>query len=1012
MSNNISNQSSKATNGAKSNNNQRSRRRRKARPKKQPETVENHTFSSDDDDFDNEDVELCLICCERLVYVAIGPCNHAAICANCTIRQRVLYKNRTCSLCKANIDHYVVTSDVEKRTWESWSDNIFGESCGGRLIKQSTCPDAFFDKTDSEYMKSVALLVGFACGQCNHANSGSVEQLKTHLKKDHKTFLCNVCVSTGRRFVSELPRFNKSQLERHNIKGEPTEGLRGHPPCNFCRPKRFYDDESLYHHMIEKHYSCDVCKAMGNGNRFFRNYQMLETHFSDAHYACEQVECKLKRFVVFPNEIDLQGHMATNHPNIKFNRKISVNFTVGRGMERGNASSEVDDTMTFSDDFMRTYSSTNARRGVGRSSNGSAASVVVGGGAVRVENAFPSLQEQKREQDEQSARNSGGRGGGGGGNGGHAGSNARNWVGTGRGLATVLGTGRNIRNSRNFPGLSRPQLNSAQDFPGLPGGGGGGGGGGSNSKSRHPLTAARTAHFVPSQQQQQSSKVHGKIRKDEDPFEGMSKKKRNNKPPQTSTGGSGGIVWECGRCTLVNKSTNRCTACGAWAQHGRQVSVPTGPTSSSMSSSIPQGIARAASSSSTTTTTSSTTTATVAHRKKQAMEKQKMIAETIRSILKPDRFKMFQRLCGSYAKQNISAKEYFMSVQRLCSYIELNQFWKDLLEMLPNDAMRNPLKELYHEAVLIRQEKDRAASNWSTQGNANRKMGGGGSSSSSVGNGSGGIRNHKKKEKTKLKGTTDVPSSVEEWIQLNGGGGQKTTMAGAVPSAPSAPTTDYPSLPSSSRNTIKLHRASSKKKNNIVLANPITEVKDSKVHGKVNKDDDPFASAVAAKRKKKVATEQQQSLVASEDEDTVTNAIISSFSSSFASSSSEPFVKLHGLVVTKKLNGKVGRRGVYSPAKGRYLVHFDQNYPEPLWIKDANMTIIEMKAKYPDQQKNVGKKDEWDTASFQPGSGSSSCGVGGKGEKKKKKKKKKKKAGSQGTGGFSVSEKGARAKKN
>ena len=22
-------------------------------------------------------------------------------------------------------------------------------------------------------------------------------------------------------------------------------------------------------------------------------------------------------------------------------------------------------------------------------------------------------------------------------------------------------------------------------------------------------------------------------------------------------------VWECGRCTLVNKSTNRCTACGA-----------------------------------------------------------------------------------------------------------------------------------------------------------------------------------------------------------------------------------------------------------------------------------------------------------------------------------------------------------------------------------------------------------------------------------------------------------------
>ena len=232
-----------------------------ARQKKQKETPENHTFSDDEDDYD-EDVNYCLICCERLVYVAIGPCNHDSVCANCTIRQRVLYKNRACALCKADMDQFVVTSDVQKLTWESWSDNIFGESCGGRLSTalKGKC-DGFFDTLDQEYINSVETLLGFACGTCDHKKRlnpkdtiktpNSVEQLKKHLLKEHKTHLCNVCVASGRRFVSELPRFTKSQLDRHNTRGEPTEGLSGHPPCNFCKPKRFYDDEALYYHMID-----------------------------------------------------------------------------------------------------------------------------------------------------------------------------------------------------------------------------------------------------------------------------------------------------------------------------------------------------------------------------------------------------------------------------------------------------------------------------------------------------------------------------------------------------------------------------------------------------------------------------------------------------------------------------------------------------------------------------------------------------------------------------------------
>ena len=1044
MSNNNNNRS---RGGGNQKSNNRSRNRNKKKQTKQPKIIENHSFSDDEEVDPNQ--ELCLICCENLIYVALGPCNHTSVCANCTIRQRVLYKNRACSLCKTEMDHFVVTSDRSRLTYESWSDCIFGETCGGRLISDTSGggSDGFFDKNDSEYLKSVQDLLGYACGKCDHASSGSVEQLKKHLKKEHKTFLCNVCVITGRRFVSELPRFNKSQLERHNTHGEPKEGLRGHPPCNFCRPKRFYDDEQLYHHMVKKHYQCDVCRGMGNGNRFFRNYEMLDRHFHDQHYACEQQECILKRFVVFQSEIDLQGHMATSHSHIKFNRNIAVNFTVGRGMEGGGRGGHgnnngIDDTMTFSDDFMRTHGNNGRGRSTatnngnnGNNGNGgngaSTSATVVGGGAVRVENAFPSLQEQKRDQQKeeeiQRKTQSGGNG---------EQKSSANWVGGGNGLSTVLGrTSRTTRNNQNFPGLSRTpaDLNSAQDFPGLPGGGGGGSsssgnngglgrGGFIGSRTKLTRNSSRNMNNRQSSQQQPSSSssvVHGKVSKDVDPFAGM-KSNKIKTSPSTITGGSGGIVWECGRCTLVNKSTNRCTACGAWAQHGREVKTSKTSQSSksfqSSTSTIPKGIARAASSDVISSSVSSSYSrvdlaSATANKKQQAMERQKKIAETIRTILKPDRFKMFQRLCGSYAKQSISAREYFLSVQRLCTYIELSQFWNDLLQMLPNDSMRSPLRDLYEEAASVRAEKQRVASNWTTAGS-----GGNGGNGKNMPRGirtqmnqrKAPVRKHKQIEKTSLSSTTTtVPSSVEEWIQLNGsGGGSNGSTNGSngskatPPSAPTAASSDFPTLPTSN---IKLHRASKKKqkKKTDIVAEAASKPK-IKDHGKANKDEDPFACVMASKKKNK--QEQNELKKQKERKDSTAESIIEGFS---ASLTTEPAVKLHGLVVAKKLNGRIGRRGVYSPAKGRYLVHFSNNNPEPLWIKADNMTVVEETKKSYKMNDNLNKKGkqkngEWDKISFKPGS------TNGNEKKKKKKKKKKKTNGAGAGGGRSVSDKGAR----
>ena len=60
---------------------------------------------------------------------------------------------------------------------------------------------------------------------------------------------------------------------------------------------------------------------------------------------------------------------------------------------------------------------------------------------------------------------------------------------------------------------------------------------------------------------------------------------------------------------------------------------------------------------------------------------------------------------------------------------------------------------------------------------------------------------------------------------------------------------------------------------------------------------------------------------------------------------SEPLVQLHSLVSAHSLNGQIGRRGVYSTEKRRYLVRFEKNEKsaatiKPLWIKETNMTIV------------------------------------------------------------------------
>ncbi|GMF54383.1 unnamed protein product [Phytophthora fragariaefolia] len=188
----------------------------------------------------------------------------------------------------------------------------------------------FFLKED--YATRIRKLREPLCKKCGK-RFASVAALRTHVLDVHQLQYCGICLEHKKVFLEELALFSKEQLKRHNAKGNPHEGFAGHPRCDFCF-SRFYSSTELYEHLRKNHFECDICLyQLHVQNRYYKDYHDLENHFRADHFLCEERGCLAKKFVVFKSHIDLQGHMAMDHPHIKTSRKIDVHFTVRRASQ-------------------------------------------------------------------------------------------------------------------------------------------------------------------------------------------------------------------------------------------------------------------------------------------------------------------------------------------------------------------------------------------------------------------------------------------------------------------------------------------------------------------------------------------------------------------------------------------------------------------------------------------------------------------------------------------------------
>nr|CCA23114.1 conserved hypothetical protein [Albugo laibachii Nc14] len=219
--------------------------------------------------------------------------------------------------------------------FQDWGDDTIG-------------PQHIYDSLSDMYVlrshyPQLCALRSTHCSLCPKAPKfSSVKELQKHYQQTHQKMFCSLCLANRKQFIQEQKLYSKTALQNHmswnDIKGGrkmARDGFEGHPRCDFCKTQ-FYSLVELYDHVRHHHFECDICLRHHHiENRYYKDYLDLQNHFRMSHYLCEEPGCLEKKFVVFPNEVDYQAHMGSDHPGIRISRKLNVHFNVKRAERDG-----------------------------------------------------------------------------------------------------------------------------------------------------------------------------------------------------------------------------------------------------------------------------------------------------------------------------------------------------------------------------------------------------------------------------------------------------------------------------------------------------------------------------------------------------------------------------------------------------------------------------------------------------------------------------------------------------
>jgi len=328
-----------------------------------------------DDKSDGGDGPQCIICCETVGVFSVGACNHRDVCAGCSVRLRMLYKDSTCPLCKADVPDVVYTRDAAS-PFDSFRLQSLPQHAPARMFFDDRAFHALVATTwrfDCPF-HDAAVAAQYAQFGARHADPpctarcGDLKSLCAHVKKVHGMVYCSLCLADRHVFTGEQVLYTPAALAQHidesqrspadeaahkalaaaqrssaeTLGGTPQPPpLTGHPMCRFCET-RFYGPDQLFLHMRDRHETCHLCDRAGLPLTYYHNYDALEAHFGSNHYLCKEAACRAKTFVVFSTDVALQTHIANVHSRsskleVSFNYKSSSSQTAAIGASNRSA---------------------------------------------------------------------------------------------------------------------------------------------------------------------------------------------------------------------------------------------------------------------------------------------------------------------------------------------------------------------------------------------------------------------------------------------------------------------------------------------------------------------------------------------------------------------------------------------------------------------------------------------------------------------------------------------------
>ena len=159
------------------------------------------------------------------------------------------------------------------------------------------------------------------------------ELLRTHARKAHERFYCDLCVGHLTLFSSEKKMYSRPDLVKHRRVGDTDDtSHRGHPICQFC-DERYFDNDELLVHLRRNHFFCHLCDKDGRQD-YYVNYSDLMQHCKEEHFVCEQGNCAGEKFTnVFRSELDLQAHDVKFHKKGKSARVLPIEVTYISGRQ-------------------------------------------------------------------------------------------------------------------------------------------------------------------------------------------------------------------------------------------------------------------------------------------------------------------------------------------------------------------------------------------------------------------------------------------------------------------------------------------------------------------------------------------------------------------------------------------------------------------------------------------------------------------------------------------------------